>query len=247
MVTVKENLESSPYYKIPFSHVVAKKRAKNVYWGCKWNVKDICQATTVLVVHGLCLFAPFYFNWKAVWLGVVLSWITGIGITVSFHRNLAHSSFKLPKGDPIDWVSIHKYHHKYVDTERDPHSPVEGFWFSHVNWLFDMDYMNQKTGVRIVLTLHGTFLVNSACHIWGRRDWNTRDLSKNNWLVAILTFGEGWHNNHHAFEFSATFSQRWWQVDFGWCLIKLMETIGLATEVKVPSEVHKQKMMIPST
>ncbi|KAK9164587.1 hypothetical protein Syun_005489 [Stephania yunnanensis] len=74
-------------------------------------------------------------------------------------------------------------------------------------------------GVRIVLILHVTFLVNSACHIWGRRDWNTRDLSKNNWLVAILTFGEGWHNNHHAFEFSATFSQRWWQVRGLWLVL----------------------------
>ncbi|KAK9164586.1 hypothetical protein Syun_005488 [Stephania yunnanensis] len=309
MVAEEEKLASSPYYKIPFSDVVAKKRAKNTYWGRKWNVRDMIYGTVLLVVHGLCLFAPFYFNRKAFWLGVVLYWITGYGITISFHRNLAHSSFKLPKvleylfaycashaiqGHPIDWVSKHRFHHKYVDTERDPHSPIDGFWFSHVNWLLDVDYMLQKTvgkrknvadlrkqffyrfmrrtyllhpialgillyklggmpfvawgmGVRTVWLLHVTFLVNSACHIWGRRDWNTRDLSKNNWLVALFTFGEGWHNNHHAFEFSATFRQKWWEVDFGWCVIKLLERVGLATDVKVPSEPQKQKMMISSS
>lgn len=58
-------------------------------------------------------------------------------------------------------------------------------------------------------------------------------------MVALLTFGEGWHNNHHAFEYSARHGHEWWQIDFGWYVIKFLQVIGLATNVKVPSEKQK--------
>ncbi|MFS7980603.1 putative acyl-CoA desaturase [Helianthus anomalus] len=60
-------------------------------------------------------------------------------------------------------------------------------------------------GVRTKWVYHMTFLVNSACHIWGNRAWNTEDMSRNNWWVAMVTFEDGWHNNHHAFEYSARY------------------------------------------
>ncbi|KAI3874598.1 hypothetical protein MKX03_035119, partial [Papaver bracteatum] len=95
--------------------------------------------------------------------------------------------------------------------------------------------------VRLVYAAHATFTVGSVCHTWGERPWNTKDLSKNNWVVGIIAFGEGWHNNHHAFEYSARVGLEWWKVDVPWYVIKLLEYLGLATNVKVPTEIQKRK------
>nr|GEW03276.1 palmitoyl-monogalactosyldiacylglycerol delta-7 desaturase, chloroplastic-like [Tanacetum cinerariifolium] len=101
-------------------------------------------------------------------------------------------------------------------------------------------------GVRNTWGLHITCLVNSACHIWGKRAWNTDDLSKNNWWVAMVTFGEGWHNNHHAFEYSARHGLQWWQINLCWYMICFLESMGLATNVKVPTQTHKLKKSFSS-
>jgi fatty-acid desaturase len=80
---------------------------------------------------------------------------------------------------------------------------------------------------------HVTWLVNSATHLWGARRFNTHDDSTNNWWVALLTGGEGWHNNHHAHPGSATHGMAWWEVDFNYWGIRLLALLGLAKEVKV--------------
>ncbi|KAM0066183.1 putative acyl-CoA desaturase [Helianthus debilis subsp. tardiflorus] len=166
---------------------------------------------------------------------------------------------------------MHRYHHQYVDSEKDPYSPIIGFWFSHMSWLFDNGYIFEKyqernnvedlknqaflkrtyalhtiafaallyvvggfsyivwvLGVAGTLGYHGTFLVNSVCHIWGSHVWNTGDLFKNYWWVALLSFGEGW------------------QIDVGWYIIRFLEVVGLATNVKLPSKDHKLKMSFAS-
>ncbi|XP_038718376.1 palmitoyl-monogalactosyldiacylglycerol delta-7 desaturase, chloroplastic-like [Tripterygium wilfordii] len=272
----------------------------------EWKRLDIGTACVVFAVHCLSLFAPFQFNWSAFWVAFVLYVITGLlGITLSFHRNLTHRSFKLPKwleysfaycgvqalqGPPIDWVSVHRSHHKFGDSERDPHSPIEGFWYSHMSWLLYRTSISktcrehnnvgdlkkqpfyrfmQRThhlhpialgvllyalggfpffvwgmAVRIVWVWHITWMVNSVCHIWGKQAWKTGDLSRNNWLVAVLSFGEGWHNNHHAFEYSARHGLEWWQLDLTWIVVRLLQAAGLATEVKLPNEMQKQRMAL---
>ena len=88
---------------------------------------------------------------------------------------------------------------------------------------------------RVVFGLHCTWLVNSATHLWGTRQFPTNDDSRNSWWVALLTFGEGWHNNHHAHPTSARHGLRWYQVDLAWIQIKLLEKIGLAWDVKMPT------------
>jgi stearoyl-CoA desaturase (delta-9 desaturase) len=88
--------------------------------------------------------------------------------------------------------------------------------------------------VRSVLVLHTTWLVNSATHVWGYRSHDTRDKSTNLWWVALLTYGEGWHNNHHAFQTSARHGMRWWEVDMTYWAIRLMSWFGLAHTIKVP-------------
>jgi len=88
--------------------------------------------------------------------------------------------------------------------------------------------------VRVFLYQHATFSVNSLCHMFGRKDYRSRDESRNNWLVALLVFGEGWHNNHHAFPSSARHGLRRWQVDLSWLVIRGLEKLGLVWNVRVP-------------
>lgn len=86
---------------------------------------------------------------------------------------------------------------------------------------------------RVVVGLHATWLVNSASHMWGGRRFATRDDSRNNWWVALLTFGEGWHNNHHAHPSSARHGLTWFEFDPTWLQIKLLSIVGLAKKVQV--------------
>lgn len=85
--------------------------------------------------------------------------------------------------------------------------------------------------VRLVLVLHSTWFVNSASHIWGYRNYPTTDNSRNNWWVALLTYGEGWHNNHHAYPRMARHGHRWWELDATFLTIRLLQALGLAWNV----------------
>jgi stearoyl-CoA desaturase (Delta-9 desaturase) len=89
--------------------------------------------------------------------------------------------------------------------------------------------------VRICLTQHATWSVNSVCHIWGGRPFNSGDRSTNNLPVAVISLGEGWHNNHHTFPTSARHGLQWWQFDPSYVIITLMKRAGLAWNVRLPS------------
>jgi stearoyl-CoA desaturase (delta-9 desaturase) len=253
-------------------------------------------------LHLGALAAPFYFTWGGLALFAFLSWLTGsLGVCIGFHRLLTHGSFETYRpirwmfalfgtlageGPPIMWISAHRKHHRFSDQEHDPHSPRDGAWWSHMNWMFP-NYGSQhwaqlyrqyapdlmkdrslrlldrtflwwhvglgvimycagwliwdvRTGLsflfwgmflRLVYMLHVTWAVNSASHMWGYRTYETRDNSRNNWWVGLLAFGEGWHNNHHAFQTSARHGHRWWEIDASYMIIALMERTGLAWNV----------------
>jgi stearoyl-CoA desaturase (Delta-9 desaturase) len=87
--------------------------------------------------------------------------------------------------------------------------------------------------VRVVFGLHSTWLVNSATHLWGSRRFNTRDDSRNSWWVALLTFGEGWHNNHHAHPTSARHGLAWYEFDISWIQIRILKFLGIAKAIRV--------------
>ncbi|NEU75488.1 acyl-CoA desaturase [Hassallia byssoidea VB512170] len=87
--------------------------------------------------------------------------------------------------------------------------------------------------VRIVWVYHCTWLVNSATHKFGYRTHDSGDRSTNCWWVAVLVFGEGWHNNHHAYQYSARHGLEWWEIDLTWMTIQLLQALGLATNVKL--------------
>ncbi|KAI3525145.1 hypothetical protein L2E82_02429 [Cichorium intybus] len=287
---------------------VVEEQPREVCTGRKWNALDVTKAEVVAALHLLCVFAPFTFSWRALWLSFGLYMVTGLlGITLSFHRHLSHKSFKIPKwleytfaycgvhalqGDPIDWVRTHWYHHQYCDSERDPHTPTQGFWFSYILWLFDTEKIANMSGdpniieemekqpfykflrktyilhpialglllyalggfpfivwgvgVRTVCLYHMTWVLNAVCHGLGHRTWVTSDLSRNIWWLGVFLFGEGWHNNHHAFQYSAKFGLEWWQIDMTWYVIRLLETIKVATDVKQPNQIDIQRKIVPS-
>ncbi|KAF3608627.1 hypothetical protein DY000_02044568 [Brassica cretica] len=243
------------------------RKEKKPYFQRYWTSADIARALTVTTVHFWCLLAPFNYKWEALRFGLILA-----------------------AGDPLDWVSIHRFHHQFSDTDRDPHSPKEGLLFSHIMWIFDTLYIKDKCGGRNnvmdlkkqwfyrflrktiglqvlmywtvlyfygglpyltcgggvggVLGYHVTWLVASVGHTWGSRPWKTNDTSHNVWWLSLVTMGDSWHNNHHAFEWSARQGLEWWQIDITWYLIRLFEVLGLATDVKLPSESQKQKLAL---
>ena len=95
--------------------------------------------------------------------------------------------------------------------------------------------------IRIFLYQHATFAVNSICHMYGRRDYRARDESRNNWVVAFLVFGEGWHNNHHAFPASARHGLDRHQLDPSWWLISGLARLRLARDVHVPDDAQRAR------
>lgn len=99
--------------------------------------------------------------------------------------------------------------------------------------------------LRVVVGLHFTWLVNSATHLWGSRRFETPDDSRNSWWVALLAFGEGWHNNHHAHPTSARHGLGKYEFDVSWIQIKLLERLGLAWDVKLPTSDQLTNKEIP--
>lgn len=260
------------------------------------NKYDLPALFFIPTLHILAIVAIPYFSWDALAICLFgLFIVTPFGVNLAYHRVLSHRSLKLPKwleytfvtvgaamagGPPLFWAAAHRAHHKYSDTEKDPHNSRRGFWYSHMTHLFqgrsqeEIDswlklvpdlrddryyrflnaawiplsalvliplYLAGGVGyvlwggvVRIVLMLHFTWFVNSLCHLWGYRNYNSADRATNNWLVAILAAGEGWHNNHHAHQYSATNRHRWWEFDFTYSIIWTLEKLGLATHVRRP-------------
>lgn len=92
--------------------------------------------------------------------------------------------------------------------------------------------------VRVFAVHHVTWSVNSVCHLWGTRPFQTNDHSRNNPIFGVLAMGEGWHNNHHAFPTSARHGLRWWQVDTSYLLIRGMAMLGLVWNVRKPARQH---------
>ena len=107
--------------------------------------------------------------------------------------------------------------------------PLAGLLYIAGGWSFVL----YGIFVRSVFLWHSTWFVNSATHKWGYRTFAAQDDSRNLWWVALLTYGEGWHNNHHAFPQSAQTGWHWWEVDITWLTIQAMEKLGMVSKVKV--------------
>lgn len=108
--------------------------------------------------------------------------------------------------------------------------PVALILYAKGGW----DFVVWGVALRLVLLWHCTWFINSVCHLWGNRTYDCEDDSRNLWWAAIVTYGEGWHNNHHAHPNVAPAGRKWWQVDMTWWAIQLLRRLGLATHVVMP-------------
>jgi stearoyl-CoA desaturase (delta-9 desaturase) len=250
--------------------------------------------------------------------------LTGIGITVGYHRLFTHRSFQTStgvryafavlgqmavEGPVVAWVADHRKHHQFSDREGDPHSPHAGFgegavaalrglWHAHTGWIlasegradqerYAKDLIDERGlrlisrlflptvavslllpalagwallggwygflaglvwggGVRIFLLHHVTWSINSICHFFGRRHFASRDESRNVWWLSLISFGESWHNNHHAFPTSAFHGLRRYQIaaDPGAWLIWLLEKTGVVWKVtRIPKQKQAAKAL----
>ena len=229
----------------------------------------------LLIIYGnlyywLCCLVVYFFNGC-------------IGMTVTYHRGLSHKSWKMPKmfewfgvlcatvgltGSAISWVAIHRKHHRFTDTEQDPHSPTfKGFFFCQwlsmfipveIRYVPDLlrrpFYKFQHKYYFFIVSAYGfilyfidPFLVIAAWLAPAAILWNGGSLvvtlahlgqrtkqnrSRNDWLLALLVWGEGWHENHHDRPDSSQFAKYWWQWDPGYYLICLVEWISSFLNVK---------------
>jgi fatty-acid desaturase len=181
---------------------------------------------------------------------------------VATHR--IHHQFSDKPGDPhsprdgawwahIGWLLVGESKHnntklmsKYApDLAKDPFYAHLNTWHWVPNVLLavalfafgGLGVMLWGMCVRLVFGLHATWAVNSATHLWGGRRFKTRDDSRNLWWVALISFGEGWHNNHHAHPTSARHGLAWYEFDFSWISISILKFLGIAKGVKV-AKVH---------
>ena len=99
--------------------------------------------------------------------------------------------------------------------------------------------------ISTIMVFHGTFVINSLAHVIGKKRFKTRDDSRNSFILALITFGEGWHNNHHKFPGSARQGLRWWEVDFSYYGLLMLEKLGIIWEVnKGPDKTQIQRALL---
>jgi stearoyl-CoA desaturase (Delta-9 desaturase) len=258
---------------------------------------------------------PFAWGWGLGWTDLAIMFVmygvSGLGVTVGYHRHFTHGSFKAKRPlriamaiagglsiemSVIDWVAVHRRHHKYSDQENDPHSPwrfgndwralTKGLIWAHMGWLFDsrrtspqkfcpdlvadndmrrisrffpglvaislllpaalgglltMSWWGALTGffwgalVRVSLLHHVTWSINSICHAMGEEEFEARDKSRNVWWLAIPSFGESWHNLHHADPTCARHGVLPGQIDSSARTIWLFEKLGWVWDVRWPN------------
>ena len=265
-------------------------------------------------------------HWRDIAVFAILYVVTGLGVTVGFHRLFTHRSFATKpwlrgifaamgsmaiEGPVISWVADHRKHHAFADQPGDPHSPhvdhgvgwrgaLRGLLHAHMGWLFihtqrgarkryapdlvadpvvswvDRTFVLWALGglgaafglgwliggtltaaltgllwggaVRILVLHHVTYSINSLCHFFGRRRFDTGDESRNLAWLSFLSLGEAWHNNHHAFPTSAAHGLRWWELDLSSLVIRGLERVGLAWDVvRIDPARQQRKLLAGST
>jgi stearoyl-CoA desaturase (Delta-9 desaturase) len=146
----------------------------------------------------------------------------------------------------VGWILVHDYEATRTELVRDWMKFPELRWLNryHLLPVVGLGAVMYLAGgltalywgwvVATVMLWHGTFTVNSLAHVWGRRRYPTPDTSRNNFWLALITLGEGWHNNHHFYQLSARQGFFWWEVDVSYYVLKLWQAVGLVWDVRTP-------------
>ena len=265
-----------------------------------WFNVFLIAALHVLAIWGFFI-SPFT-KWGTWGFFCVIDLLSGIGVTAGAHRLWAHRTFKGTltfrimimllncvsfQNDIYIWVRDHRVHHKYTETDADPHNAKRGFFFAHMGWLMmkkhpdvlligrnvdmsdlredpvvmfqhryylplaltmsafvptiipwyffgeDLLYSFLLCGVfRYIHSLHNTWLVNSAAHLWGKRTYDKNINPAENWLVSLLAIGEGWHNFHHTFPYDYSTSEWGPDINITTCFIDFCAFLGLVYDRK---------------
>jgi stearoyl-CoA desaturase (delta-9 desaturase) len=258
-----------------------------------WARQEVISRALYWGIHAACLLA----FWTGVSTGDFLLFLTTVtirmfGITAGYHRYFSHRTFRTSRifqfvlalmgasatqKGPLWWSATHRLHHRYSDQPGDPHSPKQGFWYSHQGWIFDgrwdatdmeqvrdlarypeLGWLNRwhivppaalavicfwigglsglVWGFAISTTVawHTTYAINSLTHRFGRRRFETGDDSRNSFLLALLTLGEGWHNNHHYYQSCTRQGFFWWELDVTYYLLRGLQALGLVWDIREP-------------
>lgn len=232
-----------------------------------------------LLAHVALIAALFTFSLADWGVSFFVYFLTGcLGVSVTFHRYLSHKSWKAPQwwiylgslfgfwgivGSPIAWANNHIAHHRYVDTDKDPHSPVmmpwwKVQWFSMLTSFESFRFATKNinpfqvflhkyyfhihalilllliafVGIHLTMMIYlvpaallwnFASLVNTINHSkFGYRNFETKDSSVNNPITGILAWGEGWHNNHHAYPGKSSFKEKSYEFDISGIIINFI-------------------------
>lgn len=284
------------------------KDASKRSWSLDW--------TNVLFLSGyhllLFILLPIYIiNYDAsaslIWSTVALWCLCLLAITMGYHRLYAHVTYKThpaieaflsfwgtvaTEGSIFSWSHDHRIHHRHVDTDLDPYSAPQGFWHSHMLWMFKtrpeinprvihdlwerpaLQFQHKHYAVvmvvvntmvwgalwaitgdplgsfvigtllRMFFVHHCTWFINSLAHIWGSQPFSTEHTAVNNFLLSILTFGEGYHNYHHTFAGDYRNGVRWYQFDPAKIVIWSLSKIGLAYDLKKVNHLTIKRRLV---
>ncbi len=267
-----------------------------------WNMVFFLTIIPLIGIFGTSIYV--YYNgivWQEPILLLIFWFISGMGITMGYHRLFAHKSFKTNsfvewilmilgslafENTILKWVSDHRKHHNLSDTKDDPYSIMEGFWHAHIGWIikntpeeqsrikgvkdiesksaikFQNKYYfhigiivgfilpliigfiyNRPLGavlwagfLRVTLVHHATFFINSLCHYVGNRPYDYKSSARDSWFVSLFTFGEGYHNFHHTFQWDYRNGVKWFAFDPSKWIIKLLSFVGITYDLKETKE-----------
>ena len=253
----------------------------------------------------------YFFNFPAPWAIIitssVLMYITGLSVTMGYHRLYSHTTYKInpiveavllffatmaTQGSALRWSFDHRHHHAFIDTDRDPYSIKKGFWYAHFLWLFEkpieidnkvvadlvrnplLRFQHRYYGTLMVITNliavlglgwyfndylsavlfgwlgrtfvlhHLTWFINSLAHTWGARNFSKELSAVDNYVIALLTFGEGYHNYHHTFAYDYRNGIRWYHFDPTKWLIWSLSKFGLAKQLRVVQNYQVQEKLL---
>lgn len=278
---------------------LVKQNQKGTY---NWNMVVVLTLIPLIGVFGTGIYV---YNQGVVWqeplLLFILWFLSGMGITMGYHRLFSHKAYKTNvfvewllmifgsmalENTILKWCSDHRIHHTKAETKEDPYSITEGFWHAHIGWIVKngSEENNRVRGVkdlksksavvfqnkyyftigiiggfiiplaigfiygrpmgallwagflRLTIVHHATFFINSMCHYFGRQTYDIKSTARDSWFVSWFTFGEGYHNYHHKFQWDYRNGVKWFAYDPSKWIIKGLSFFGITYDLKEVKE-----------